>query len=128
MSLVRYNMINWLDKLFKGHDAFKGTMLRKRFQTIHSNIVFADPDGYNHELASADLMWHLCNFLDHFMKNLSAVAVPVGASALDECTARTKAHIKAKTYMLKKLDKYGIRFYVVVGAKDVYLPSLLDNR
>ncbi|EGZ25112.1 hypothetical protein PHYSODRAFT_434171, partial [Phytophthora sojae] len=40
---------------------------------------------------------------------------------------RTKARSRARTYMPSKPDKYGLRFYAVVGWDALYVHSLWDN-
>jgi hypothetical protein len=66
--------------------------------------------------------------LEHVQLACARIAVPVGASALDEASCRTKARTRTKSYIANKPDKYAIRFYAVVGHKHTYLSSMLDNR
>jgi len=65
--------------------------------------------------------------LKHFQKNAANVAVPVGSSALEENTCRTSGRMGAKSYMLMKPIKFGIRFYAVVNSHEIYCSSLSDN-
>jgi len=130
MSFCRYNQISdyWANTMFTGHKSFKETMGRQVFERIRSGIALRDPSSYDHEVASNDPLWHSRSLLDHFLKNCAAVATPIGPSALDENTARTKARTKAKTYNANKPCKWGVRFYAVNGAVIPYLSSFFDNR
>jgi hypothetical protein len=65
--------------------------------------------------------------MEYFMKQIASIAVPIGTSALDENTVRTKACTKAKSYIANKPQPYGIQFYAVVGSKHTYLHSIYDN-
>eukprot|EP00644_Phytophthora_capsici_P013190 jgi/Phyca11/100987/e_gw1.5.1377.1 len=60
-------------------------------------------------------------------EKFAAIAVPVWAVSLDENTVRTKARSGAKTYLPSKPDKYGVRFYAVVGWGSLYAYSVWDN-
>ncbi|KAG6973912.1 hypothetical protein JG687_00000613, partial [Phytophthora cactorum] len=52
---------------------------------------------------------------------------PYGVSSLDENSVRTKARTAAKSFIPTKLDKFAIRFYVVVGWVSFYVHSVWDN-
>ena len=129
-SLVKMNDLKsyWKKEMFAGHRDFKETMSRDDFLFIRSNIVLRDPDDYSHEEASSDPLWHSRKILNHFQKNVSQIAVPMGTSALDEAGVRTKARTKASSYIANKPDKYAIRFYAVVGSQNAYLFNIFDNR
>ena len=86
-----------------------------------------NPEAYNHNEASADLLHHSRQLIEDFMKNAAKIAVPIGTSALDENTALTKARSRAKSHLPSKPYKYGIRFYAVVGSKHDYLSTISDN-
>jgi hypothetical protein len=130
MSFCQYNRIEefWSKAIFTGHPTFKETMSRNVFQCIRSSITLRDLSSYDHDSASSDPLWHSRSLLEHFLKNCATVATPIGPSALDENTARTKARTKAKTYNANKPCKWGIRFYAVNGAVIPYLSSFFDNR
>ena len=66
--------------------------------------------------------------LEHFQKNISAIAAPLGTSALDEASIGTKAKSRAVSFIKDKPDKYAIRLYAVVGTAQSYVHSLMDNR
>ncbi|GMF49486.1 unnamed protein product [Phytophthora fragariaefolia] len=95
----------WSQKPFMGQADFGSTMARNRFEAIRARFQVHSP-------GSADF---------------AAIAVPIGAVSLDENTVRTKARSSAKTYMPSKPDKYGVRFYSVVGWKSLYTYSVWDN-
>eukprot|EP00644_Phytophthora_capsici_P005199 jgi/Phyca11/96717/e_gw1.1.820.1 len=57
----------------------------------------------------------------------AGIAVPVGAVSLDEITVPTIARSGAKTFRSLKSDKYGVRFYGVVGWESLYAYSVWDN-
>eukprot|EP00644_Phytophthora_capsici_P010769 jgi/Phyca11/104158/e_gw1.9.687.1 len=42
-------------------------------------------------------------------------------------TVATKARSKARTYMPSKPDKYGVRFYAVVGWDSLYVHTFWDS-
>src|SRR5688500_14061821 len=56
-----------------------------------------------------------------------SIAVPLGASALDEASVRTKARMSPSSYLFSKPDKYAVWFYMVVGCKSTYISSVVDN-
>jgi hypothetical protein len=130
MSLMKFNDIQkyWSSGCFLGHDTFRSTMSRDRFKQIRGCVCFSSPSFYDADEANADPLWTCRTLLDNFIKKCAAVAVPVGVSALDECTCATKARTRAKTYIPIKPDKYGIRFYAVVGDRYCYMSSFFDNR
>ena len=129
-SLIHMNDLKqyWSNKVFQGQQDYKDTMSRDDFLNIRSNLVFCHPDMYNHEQASRDPLWHSRKLLEHFQKNIAAVAVPCGSSALDEASVGTKARSGAVTYLPSKPDKYAVRFYAVVGTTNSYIHSFVDNR
>jgi hypothetical protein len=130
MSLLRYNDIKkyWAEGSFVGHETFRDTMSRNRFQEIRSCISFLSPKAYDAATAHDDPLWTCRSLLDHFIRRSADIAVPLGISALDENSCATKARTRAKTYSPNKPDKYAIRFYAVVGHKHCYLSSMFDNR
>lgn len=130
MSILQCNAIDqyWNTGLFQGHTTFQNTMSRNRFELIRSQLCFANPEQYNHEVASKDPLWHSRSLLEHFTKNCAEVATPIGPSALDECSARTKARTAAKTFNKNKPAKFAVRFYAVTGSVNPYISSLYDNR
>jgi len=130
MSLLKYNSIHryWSKGSFLGHETFRATMSRTRFQEIRSAVRFESRQSYGHNVASHDPLWSCRGLLDQFMKKSATVAVPLGVSALDENSCPTKARTKAKTYSPNKPAKYAIRFYAVVGHKYCYLSAMADNR
>ena len=60
-----------------------------------------------------------------FIRRIVCVAVPLGSSAFDEATMGTKARTRALIYVPNKPEKYGIRFYALVGHKYQYIFSFL---
>ena len=130
MSLLKFNEISkyWSRGSFLGHDTYKDTMSRQRFQEIRSCVRFHSQSSYDAELASSDPLWFCRSLLDQFIRRSATIAVPLGVSALDENSCATKARTKAKTYSPNKPAKYAIRFYAVVGHRYCYLSSMFDNR
>ena len=104
------------------------TFLEILLQNIRTNLALRDPKNYSHAEASADPLWHSRKLLEHFQRNITKVAVPIGTSALDEASVPTKARSTAPSYLPNKPDKYAIRFYSVVGSRNTYISSLMDNR
>lgn len=131
MSIDSYNDISdyWKTNMFSGHNDFKAAMSRDDFNRIRSNIVLHPEETIIHDVRSSDPLWHSRKMIQIFQKNCSQIAVPVGTSALDENTARTKARTCTRSYMPNKPDPYCIRFYAVVGWNPgTYLFSISDNR
>ena len=117
MSLVQIGSISsyWSTKPFSGHPDFGNTMSRTDFQRIGGSLQF-HPPGYYYdvETATRDPLYHCRCFLNNFQKNCASIAVPLGASALDEASCRTSGQTKAKMYMPSKPMKYGIHFFMLL--------------
>jgi ribosomal protein L30E len=130
MSFVKLNQVRdyWTDKMFFQQKDFQSVMPRKLFQDIRGSVMLHDPDLYDHNIAGADPLHHSRNLLSHFLRNLAKVAVPVGTSALDENSARTKARCAVVTFNAEKPDKFAIRYYCVVSTVHTYVHSMMDNR
>lgn len=128
MSLLQFNDLDeyWKNNMFQGHKDFKKTMSRDDFMRIRSHLKLRPPE-YLYDSATNDPLWHSRSLMEYFMKQIASIAVPIGTSALDENTVRTKARTKAKSYIANKPQPYGIRFYAVVGSKHTYLHSFYDN-
>jgi hypothetical protein len=129
MSIVKIGSIEayWMEARFKGHGDFRDTMSRNDFQEIRASIQFHPPIPDGHSIPTADPLWHSRAILEHFQQNCANVAVPMGASALDEASCRTKGRTLARSYMPNKPIKFGIRFYACVGTRFMYCYSLWDN-
>jgi hypothetical protein len=98
-----------------------------QFQLIQSLLCFVNSKSYNHEVASKDPLWHSRPLLEHFIRNSVEISTPIGPSALDECSARTKGRTGAKTFNAKKPDKFAVRFHAVAGSVNPYISSFFDN-
>ena len=129
MSLVQMGSIAhyWSQARFEGHHDFHETMSQTDFQTIRASIQFHSSLAYDAEIATKDPLYHSRCFLNHFQLNCSSIAVPMGASALDEASCRTSARTRAKSYMPNKPIRYGIRFYANVSVREIYCHSIVDN-
>ena len=114
--------------MFLHQQDFTKVMSRDSFKKIRANVYLHDPEFYNHDIASNDPLHHSRNLLSHFLRNSAKIAVPIGTSALDENSARTKARTRAISYNPEKPDKFAIRFYAVVSSYGTYLHSMMDNR
>lgn len=123
MSIVKIGSIEayWMEARFKGHGDFRDTMSRNDFQAIRASIQFHPPIPHGHSIPTGDPLWHCRGLLEHFQQNCANVAVPMGASALDEASCRCKGRCRAKSYMPNKPIKFGIRFYACVGMRFMYL-------
>ncbi len=130
MSFVKLNRVKdyWVTKMFYQQTDFQNVMSRAMFEDIRGSVMLHDPDMYDHRLASTDPLHHSRNLLCHFLRNSAKVAVPIGTSALDENSARTKARCAAVTFNKDKPDKFAIRFYCVVSTAHTYVHSMMDNR
>ena len=126
-SIAKLNSLSdyWSKKMFLGCPDFSSVMSREDFQKIRSSLTLHPK--YVHESAVADPLWHSRHFLNHFIQNAASIAVPLGATSLDETTIRCKARTLARTCMKSKPTKHGIRFYSVVSWKEAYLHTLWDN-
>ena len=93
MSIIRYNDIAeyWKTDMFYGHEDFINTMSRNNFREIRLKIIFHPSNSVDHKVKSQDPLWFCRKLLTMFQKNCSKTAVPLGTSALDENTTRTKA-------------------------------------
>eukprot|EP00644_Phytophthora_capsici_P018173 jgi/Phyca11/114138/e_gw1.25.427.1 len=65
-------------------------MPRDRFQQIRGALQF-NPPGAATFAAVRDPLYRCRGLLQHFQKHFAEIAVPIGASSLDEITVRTKA-------------------------------------
>ncbi len=130
MSIVPLNCIKdyWNSSMFLQQQDFGKVMSREAFENIRSNILLHDLDLFNHEQVSHDPLYHSRNLLNHFLQSAAKAAVPIGTSALDENSARTKARTRADSYNADKPDKFAIRFYSVVSSSFTYCHSMVDNR
>ncbi|OWY92437.1 hypothetical protein PHMEG_00038571 [Phytophthora megakarya] len=117
----------WSTKLFMGQADFGSTMSRNRFESIRARFQIHAPDTVPVERREQDPLWHSRRLVKQIQQKFAAIAVPVGAVSLDENTVRTKARSSARTFMPLKPDKYGVRFYAVVGWKSLYAYSVWDN-
>ncbi|POM68374.1 Hypothetical protein PHPALM_15472 [Phytophthora palmivora] len=117
----------WSQKVFMGQSDFAATMARNRFETIRAAFQIHAPDSVPAERCDQDPLWHSRRLMTQIQNKFAAIAVPVGAVSLDENTVRTKARSSARTYLPSKPDKYGVRFYAVVGWKSLYAYSIWDN-
>ncbi|KAJ8576257.1 hypothetical protein ON010_g2954 [Phytophthora cinnamomi] len=106
---------------------FAATVGRNRFESIRARFQVHAPGGVSVERREEDPLWHSRRLMALIQAKLAAIAVPVGAESLDENTVRTNARSAAKTYMPSKTDKYGLRFYAVVGWESLYAYSVRDN-
>ena len=61
------------------------------------------------------------------LKNIAKVSGPLWSSTSDEAVFRTKARTKARSYIPTKPDKYAVRMYAVVGTKNAYCSSIVNN-
>ncbi|OWZ24586.1 hypothetical protein PHMEG_000336 [Phytophthora megakarya] len=101
-------------------------MPRTRFQQIRGALTLHPPEHPSFD-REHDPLWRCCGVMEHFQKQFAAFAVPLCVSSIDEMTVRTKARTRAKTFMPSKPDKYGLRFYAVVGWSSLYVHSLWAN-
>ena len=97
MSIVKIGSIRsyWEQARFTGHTDFGSTMSRNDFQEIRSNIQFHPPVPDGQKVATDDPLWHSRCLMEHFQLNCANIAVPLGSSALDEASCRTKGRTRA---------------------------------
>ncbi|OWZ04679.1 hypothetical protein PHMEG_00023377 [Phytophthora megakarya] len=129
MSIIPLTEIKelWSQKLFLGQSDFAKTMARNRFESIRARFQVHAPGSVPVQVRELDPLWHSRRLMAQIQQKFAAIAVPVGAVSLDENTVRTKARSGARTYMPSKPDKYGVRFYAVVGWQSLYTYSVWDN-
>ena len=128
MSIENYNAIAdyWASGAFLGCSTFQRTMARDRFFAIRSHRKI-HPDGIADDDKLVDPLWFSRSFFDAFRKRSADLATLQGTVALDEMTQPTRCQNRAVSYMKSKPDKYGIRFYGLVGWRYLYLYSVVDN-
>ncbi|OWZ21004.1 hypothetical protein PHMEG_0004525 [Phytophthora megakarya] len=97
------------------------------FESIRVHFRIHVHDSVPVERSEQDPLWHSRRLVAQIQKKFAVIAVPVGAVSLDERTVRTKARSAARTYLPSKPDKYGVRFYAVVGWESLYGYSVWDN-
>lgn len=116
----------WSNSRFLDQKGFVETMPRTRFQNIRSALQFHPFEDPTLDKLR-DPLWHSRTILAHFQRRFAEFAVPTGVSSINEMTVATKARSKARTYMPSKPDKYGVRFYAVVGWDALYVHTIWDN-
>ncbi|GMF34516.1 unnamed protein product [Phytophthora fragariaefolia] len=117
----------WSQNICVGQPHFNKTMAQNCFETIRARFQVHAPGSVPVLRREQGPLWHSRRLLAQVQQIFAAIAVPVGAISLDEITVRTKARSGAKTYMPSKPDKYGVRFYGVVGWDSLYAFSVWDN-
>ncbi|GMF45458.1 unnamed protein product [Phytophthora fragariaefolia] len=129
MSFIPFSEMKelWSKEMFKGHPHFPLTMARNRFESIRGRFPIHAPESVSVERRELDPLWHSRRLMTQIQQRFAAIVVHVGAVSLDENTVRTKARTAAKTFMPSKPDKYGVRFYSVVGWKSLYTYAMWDN-
>ncbi|OWZ14705.1 hypothetical protein PHMEG_00011776 [Phytophthora megakarya] len=129
MSIIPLTEIKELrsQKLFLGQSDFIQTMARNRFKSIRARFQVHIPGSVHVQRREQDPLWHSHGLMTQIQEKFAAVVVPVGALSLDENTVRINARSGAKTFMSSKPDKYGVRFYAVVGWKSLYAYFIWDN-
>ncbi|POM66675.1 LOW QUALITY PROTEIN: Hypothetical protein PHPALM_17430 [Phytophthora palmivora] len=113
----------WSDSRFLGQSAFTETMPRTRFQDIRAALQFHAPNDSTIDKVR-DPLWHSRVLLTHFQERF---ADPYWLYSIDKMTVRIKARSRERTYMSSKPDKYGVRFYSVVGWDSLYVHAIWDN-
>ena len=79
-------------------------------------------------LSSMDPLHSCRRLLDTLGKSVLEIAVPLGSSALDEASCRSKARNRAISFIYaQRLDKFAIRLYCNVGTAGPYIYSMFDN-
>jgi Transposase IS4 len=106
MSILQMNDMRyyWKSYMFTGHIDFKTTMSHDDFSMIRSHVALQDTSQFTNEHAVQDPMWHCQKWLEYFQQKSAEIAVPLGTSALDEASCRTKARTQAKSYIANKPD------------------------
>uniref|UniRef100_H3GEE4 PiggyBac transposable element-derived protein domain-containing protein n=1 Tax=Phytophthora ramorum TaxID=164328 RepID=H3GEE4_PHYRM len=117
----------WSQKLFMSQSDFASTMARNRFESIRARFQIHAPESVPVERRELDPLWHSRRLMAQIQEKFATIAVPVGAVSLDDNTVRTKARSLAKTFLSSKPDKYGVRFYAVVGWESLHAYSVWDN-
>jgi hypothetical protein len=98
ISIIQRDEISYSSKteILIGVEDFKKTMSRDEIMNICDNINLRDPESYNHDDASANLLWHARKELEHFQNNLSQLAVSTVTRTLDEASVQTKCRSRAR--------------------------------
>ena len=112
-------------EIFLGNYDIQKIMSRNEFEKIRANLCHYP--FYDRVVALNDPLWHSRAMMRHFQKNCATIAVPIGVSSLDEATIRSKGRNRAITYIANKPERFGFRFYDVVGWNKTYTHSFWDN-
>ncbi|POM75332.1 LOW QUALITY PROTEIN: Hypothetical protein PHPALM_7578 [Phytophthora palmivora] len=110
----------WSQKLFMGQSNFVATMARNRFERIRDRFQVPAPGSVPVDRREQDPLWHSRRLMAQIHQKFAAVAVPVGACA-------HKNEVFGEDVHAIKPDKYGVRFYSVVGWESLYAYSVWDN-
>lgn len=65
--------------------------------------------------------------MEHFIKNLDTVAIPVGVSALDENTIRCKSLTSDRSFIKSMPVEFGKGYYFFVVLEALYLHTMWNN-
>jgi len=111
----------WNNCIFKGNLGIKCTLPRDRYFEILTHLGLHNYDTDSVVCKDDDPLWSVRTLLGNFLSHAANIAVPVGPMTLDEATLPTKARTHAVSYIPMKPNKYGIRFYMIVGSKYQYI-------
>ena len=116
----------WSQNPFVGNRGIQDSMGRDRYILIRSHITF-NVENVNPLDKLNDPLWSIRTLLRNFLKISTSLAVPTGCMTLDEATMPSRARNTAVSYIPSKPQKYGVRFYLIVGSKYQYIFTMYDN-
>ena len=94
---------------------------RDRYFEICTHLGLHNYDTDSVVRKDDDPLWSVRPLLGNCLSHASNISIPVGPMTLDEDTLPTKARTHAVSYIPMKTNKYGIRFYMIVGSKYQYI-------
>ena len=102
----------WSLQAFVGSRDISTITGQDKFKMARSNLKHY-PE-YNNEVASKDLLWHLCAIMLHFQRNCIPNVVQTGVTAFDKNGIRSRGRCAAISYIKMKSDQYVIQLYASV--------------
>ena len=102
-------------------------MSRDRIVKIRGSLELKINSVSSNSQSGVDPLHSCRRLLDTISTTFANTCVPTRTAALDEATCRSKARNRAISYIPSKPDKFGVRFYCVVGTSGPYIHSIFDN-
>ncbi|POM60248.1 LOW QUALITY PROTEIN: hypothetical protein PHPALM_30917 [Phytophthora palmivora] len=115
----------WSPKMFMGQSDFATTMARNRSESIQAQFQVRSrsvPVGHREQ----DPLWHSRRLMRQIQEKFAAIAVSLGAVSALTKTRYERKHAELLRHICQP-NKYGVRFYAVVGRESLYAYAVWDN-